>query len=125
MKGTDLAQCICVLTFSCRCGHCQRLAPTWDDLARHFESREDIHISKVDCTQHSSTCHRHGVKGYPTLLVFEDGSLQDKYTGNRALQDLIEFINNIAPSEPEKVTSCSFSLDNFNTRCSFRKVLWN
>ena len=66
-----------------RCGHCQRLAPTWDELAAHFEKQSNVHISKVDCTLHSSTCQRQGVKGYPTLLLFVDGEMQSKYSGQR------------------------------------------
>ena len=83
-----------------RCGHCQRLAPTWDELAAHFEKHPNVHISKLDCTLHSSTCQRQGVKGYPTLLLFVDGEVRDKYSGNRGLEDLIEFVKNAAVDLP-------------------------
>ena len=32
------------------CGHCKRLAPTWDELAAKYAGNEDIKIAKVDCT---------------------------------------------------------------------------
>ena len=32
-----------------RCGHCQKLAPTWSDLAAYYNTHnKDIHIVKVN-----------------------------------------------------------------------------
>ena len=34
-----------------RCGHCQKLAPTWSDLAAYFNTHnKDVHIVKVSIT---------------------------------------------------------------------------
>ena len=52
------------------CGHCQKLAPTWDELAKKFESDGKVKVAKVDCTQHQSVCQEHEVRGYPTLAYF-------------------------------------------------------
>lgn len=51
-----------------RCGHCQRLAPTWETLAEMLNEEEDsrVKIAKVDCTTDSSICSEHDVTGYPT-----------------------------------------------------------
>lgn len=89
----------CDLMFVPRCGHCQRLAPTWDELAAHFESNSVVHISKVDCTMETGTCQQHGIKGYPTLLLFKDGAVLDKYADKRNLQDLIKFVETNMPPE--------------------------
>ncbi len=29
------------------CGHCKKLAPTWDDLAKHYQNDKDVSIAKV------------------------------------------------------------------------------
>ena len=52
------------------CGHCQKLAPTWDELAKKFEKDAVVKVAKVDCTQHQSVCQEHEVRGYPTLAYF-------------------------------------------------------
>ncbi|CAG2120553.1 unnamed protein product, partial [Medioppia subpectinata] len=54
------------------CGHCQRLAPTWHQLAQSFEFDTSVKISKVDCTISSMSCKNYEIKGYPTLLWIED-----------------------------------------------------
>ena len=34
----------------CRCGHCKKLAPIWDELAEKFEDNEKVVIAKLDAT---------------------------------------------------------------------------
>ncbi|EZA46706.1 Thioredoxin domain-containing protein [Ooceraea biroi] len=51
------------------CGHCQRLKPTWEQLAEIsnvLEETGNIRIAKVDCTTESTLCSEQDVTGYPT-----------------------------------------------------------
>jgi thioredoxin domain-containing protein 5 len=85
------------------CGHCQRLAPTWDKLADSFQHDRSVSISKVDCDQFKSACTNFKVKGYPTLLWIVDGKVIEKYAGARTHEDLKAFV--VQKVEEEKEVS--------------------
>ncbi|KAL3891459.1 hypothetical protein ACJMK2_003721 [Sinanodonta woodiana] len=72
------------------CGHCQQLAPTWQQLASS-DLIDGLMVEKVDCTAHRALCSRIGIRGYPTLLWFRDGEKIDEYTGGRSLEDLMNY----------------------------------
>jgi len=72
------------------CGHCKRLAPTWEQLAT--ATKGSANIAKVDCTQHKSTCQRFGVRGYPTLKLIKDGQVY-AYSGQRTVDAFKRFLD--------------------------------
>jgi len=72
------------------CGHCKRLAPIWDELPKLADG--SFGVAKVDCTQHGSLCQQYGVKGYPTIKYFQDGSLAKDYTGQRTADAFVNFV---------------------------------
>jgi len=75
------------------CGHCQKLAPVWDELAANFKEDKVAKVGKVDCTQHQAICQQHEVRGYPTLAYFRNGQKIESYKGARTLDALTDFIN--------------------------------
>ncbi|KRT83659.1 Thioredoxin [Oryctes borbonicus] len=82
------------------CGHCQKLAPTWEELAQSLEFEEAVTICKIDCTQYRTLCNEFEVKGYPSLLWIEDGKKVDKYQGSRSHEDLKAYVNKMLGSKP-------------------------
>jgi protein disulfide-isomerase-like protein len=78
-----------------RCGHCKKLAPTWDELGSHFSKRKDqIVIAKMDSTANEIDVPGVAVRGFPTLYFFKgnDKSNPVRYEGARELDDLLEFL---------------------------------
>ena len=49
-------------------------------------------FAAVDATVHPGLASSHGIKGYPTLKYFKDGSLVKEYNGGRKKTDLTEFL---------------------------------
>lgn len=86
------------------CGHCQKLAPAWDELAKSFEKDEQVKIAKVDCTQHQAVCQEHEIKGYPTLAYFRAGRKVETYKGARTLSELKEFVTTTKGEEGKAVS---------------------
>ncbi|EFJ23205.1 hypothetical protein SELMODRAFT_99470 [Selaginella moellendorffii] len=73
------------------CGHCKRLAPTWDELGKAIESEAGVEVARVDCTVDRAVCEKAGVNAYPTLKIFYNGEEVKKYSGARDLDSLKKF----------------------------------
>ena len=85
-----------VMFFAPWCGHCKRLAPTWEELAGKRNTEKEVTIAKVDCTEQTALCSAQDVTGYPTLKFFKSGAEKEdgvKYRGGRDLDSLQKFIN--------------------------------
>lgn len=85
------------------CGHCKRLAPTWEELGRKFFANEDVHIAKVDCTLNTckQLCYEEEVDSFPTLYLYRNGRKVSEYNGSRNLDDLYGFVMNHLRSHDE------------------------
>ena len=59
--------------YSPNCGHCVRLAPTWEEL--YVRNKANTNVAKVDCknTENRPLCKDFDVRGYPSLLLFANG----------------------------------------------------
>ena len=111
-----------VMFFAPWCGHCKRLAPTWEELAGKMNKdvEKEVTIAKVDCTEATALCSAQDVTGYPTLKFFKNGAEKDdgvKYRGNRDLASLEKFINeklgNEIPDEkPAETASAEAKVEN-------------
>lgn len=82
------------------CGHCQKLAPVWEDLAASLEHEPSLKVVKIDCTANRLVCNEFEVKAYPTLLWIEQGKLVEKYQGGRSHEELKEFVSRMMQREP-------------------------
>lgn len=78
------------------CGHCKRLAPTWEELGKKFFGNDNVNIVKVDCTLDVSKqlCNEQEVDGFPTLYLYRNGHKVSEYNGSRNLDDLYDFVMN-------------------------------
>ncbi|KAF3928954.1 hypothetical protein AA313_de0208629 [Arthrobotrys entomopaga] len=85
------------------CGHCKKLAPTYEELGEAFTSVKDkVTVAKVDGDAHKALAQRFGIKGYPTLKWFDGKS--DKpidYSSGRTLEALSKFITEKSGVKPK------------------------
>jgi len=77
------------------CGHCKKLAPTWEQLAKETDN---FLVGKVDCTQEKEVCDSQGVRGYPTIKLFANGSKYD-YSGARTIESFVKFVEEHAKKD--------------------------
>lgn len=105
-RSTSYIKCIyekIIFFFIKRCGHCKRLAPTWDELAEKFIGNANVKIAKVDCTlpDNKELCTEQEVDGFPTVFIYKNGGKVDEYNGSRSLDDLYEFVAKFADGHDE------------------------
>lgn len=82
------------------CGHCKRLAPTYEKLAELYSTDADaaklVTIAKMDGTENDIPPHADiTLTGFPTILLKPAGaSVREfvKYEGDRTIESLIDFI---------------------------------
>ena len=78
-----------VMFFAPWCGHCQHLAPTWEEL--HQKYMVELNVASVDCTsvKGKELCNLFNIRGYPTLLFLPPGSsVYYTHRGGRSFEDL-------------------------------------
>eukprot|EP01102_Stenamoeba_stenopodia_P019530 TRINITY_DN7408_c0_g1_i1.p1 TRINITY_DN7408_c0_g1~~TRINITY_DN7408_c0_g1_i1.p1 ORF type:complete len:446 (-),score=102.49 TRINITY_DN7408_c0_g1_i1:27-1364(-) len=79
------------------CGHCQRLAPIWKDLAKDLLNESHIRVARVDATEETSLADQFDVSSYPSLkLLRNKGELVFEYSGRRSLQALAKWTRKMA-----------------------------
>ncbi|EGG06426.1 uncharacterized protein MELLADRAFT_86629 [Melampsora larici-populina 98AG31] len=78
------------------CGHCQKLAPTWADLARLLIHH--VNVAEFNCDEKGdfkALCRKEGVPGFPTLFFYQDG-IKVEYVGPRTLTAMESFAKKAA-----------------------------
>lgn len=77
------------------CGHCKSLKPVWSELARANPNN----FLAIDSTDTDNGCDQLalqlGVRGYPTILVFKNGKIIDKYQEMRDKDSLVAKFNSL------------------------------
>jgi len=80
------------------CGHCKKLAPTWEKLAgKATKEGNAAKVTEVDCTEEGgkAICSQFGVTGFPKMkMLFQDGEqvVSASYNGERALDKMYDFM---------------------------------
>lgn len=91
-----------VLFYADWCGHCKKFMPQWNKISSMWNKKSDkkVKMMKVNCgnasenkTQ-SSLMEKYNIKGYPTILLFENGNATE-YSGNRNEKDLENYLNSL------------------------------
>lgn len=75
------------------CGHCQRLAPTYEELAQWAHASTNVLVAKMDATANDVVNPKFDVKGFPTIYFVQGESGRVlPYEGERTLEALKDFI---------------------------------
>ena len=62
------------------CGPCKQVGPILEEIANEYESK--IKILKINIDENPQTPQKYGVRGIPTLMLFNNGNLVDSKVGS-------------------------------------------
>jgi thioredoxin 1 len=73
------------------CGPCRMIAPVIEELAS--ENQEGVKVGKINIDDSPNTAATYGVSSIPTLMIFKNGEVVDRFVGiqpKKRLQDAID-----------------------------------
>ena len=74
------------------CGHCKKMIPDYQKLAKKMSEENSVPIVKLDATVDKEVASKYGVTGFPSLKLFKNGQPVD-YKGGRTEKDIYAWIN--------------------------------
>ncbi|OYU45887.1 MAG: thioredoxin [Burkholderiales bacterium PBB4] len=73
------------------CGPCKMIAPILDEVATAYAGK--IHIAKMNVDENRDIPAKFGIRGIPTLMLFNQGQLVATKVGALSKSQLVSFID--------------------------------
>jgi thioredoxin 1 len=73
------------------CGPCRLLAPIVEAVAAQYQGV--ARVAKVNVDDNASISQRYGIKGIPTLILFQNGKEAERLVGAASAKTLAEMID--------------------------------
>ena len=74
------------------CGRCRAMAPAFEAAAAELSSR--VRFAKVNTDQAQSLAQRYGIRGIPTVILFNGGREVNRVSGALDKRSLVQWIEN-------------------------------
>jgi thiol-disulfide isomerase/thioredoxin len=82
-----------VLFYADWCGHCNKFKPTWEETAKERNKGGKKIMMTVNVggkeDESSKLSEKYGVDGFPTIVIFSNGSKSGMYDGARTKEGLL------------------------------------
>ena len=72
------------------CGPCKQIAPALDEISA--ELGDQINIAKINIDENPQVPGKYGVRGIPTLLIFQDGQVVAQKVGALPKSQILDWI---------------------------------
>jgi thiol-disulfide isomerase/thioredoxin len=88
---------ITILYYWDMCGHCAALKPTWEKVCKKYKNARDCDILNVEATHLHllPVKYKKGVKGYPTIIKYNEGKKEGEYDDERVFKKLEMFVKKV------------------------------
>lgn len=61
------------------CGPCRQIAPLIDQLAEQFSGK--VKVGKINIDDNPNVTNQYGIQSIPTLMLFKDGEVAERFMG--------------------------------------------
>jgi len=75
------------------CGPCRVVGPLVDQISSEYKEK-GLSVGKLDADEAKDLIRELGIRNIPTLLVYKDGEIVERNTGNVTKEKIEELINN-------------------------------
>ncbi len=75
------------------CGPCKMIAPVLEELADEYQGK--LKVCKMDVDANTETAPRYGIRGIPTLIVFNNGDVAGTQVGAVSKSQLSAFVDGL------------------------------
>ena len=75
------------------CGPCRSVAPILDEIAKEYSGK--LQIVKVNIDENPETPTKYGVRGIPTLMIFDAGALKATKVGALPKSQITQWIDSV------------------------------
>ena len=75
------------------CGPCKMIAPVLEEISGDYAGK--ITVAKMDVDANTATAPKYGVRGIPSLLIFNDGEVVGTKVGALSKSQLAAFIDSV------------------------------
>ncbi len=73
------------------CGPCKMIAPMLEEVAKEYGDK--VTIAKLNVDENPATAAKFGIRGIPTLMLFQDGKATATKVGALSKTQLTEFLD--------------------------------
>ncbi len=73
------------------CGPCKMIAPVLDELAENYAGK--LQIAKMNVDENRDVPAKYGIRGIPTLMLFENGQLKATKVGALSKTQMVAFLD--------------------------------
>jgi len=73
------------------CGPCKQIGPILEEISEEY--KEKVRIGKLDVDENPEIASQYQIRGIPTMMLFNNGSLVDTKVGMSSKNDLIQWID--------------------------------
>jgi len=73
------------------CGPCRAIAPLLEEVAKDYHGR--LTIAKMNVDENQATPAKFGIRGIPTLMLFNNGTVVGTRVGQLKKSELVAFID--------------------------------